>query len=74
MWVPPANLMELYGAELCGVLGLQNKSTPLHFAAANGHSGAVQLLLTAKANPKAETSVSDLPSCLVLACVVICCH
>ena len=66
--------MELCDAELWGGSGPQNKYTPLHYAASIGHSGAVQLLLTAKANPKAETSVSDLPSCVVLACVVICCH
>ena len=45
--------------ELCGGLGPQTKYTPLHFAAMNGHSEAVQLLLTAKANADAETSVND---------------
>merc|ERR1711865_364345 len=35
------------------------KYTPLHTAAANGHSGAVQLLLTLKANPNAENIRED---------------
>ena len=34
------------------------KDTPLHHAACKGHSGAVQLLLTAKSNPNAEGNVS----------------
>ena len=51
----------IYG-ELCGVLGPQSKSIPLHHAAANGRSEAVQLLLTAKADAGAANQVSDLPS------------
>ena len=52
----------MQSTELCGGLGPQGKYTPLHDAARNGHNGALQLLLTAKANPNAETKVSDLPS------------
>ena len=43
-------------------MGPQYKNTPLHKAAREGHSEAVQLLLTAKANTDAETTVNDLPS------------
>ena len=52
----------MQSTELCGGLGPQWKQTPLHSAAGKGHSGAVQLLLTAKANLNAENTVSDLPS------------
>ena len=51
-------MMELCGAELCGGL-MQGKSTPLHYAAVNGHSESVRLLLTAKGNANAEKQVSD---------------
>ena len=49
----------MQSTELCGGLGPQHKDTPLHNAAASGHNGAVQLLLTAKANPNAEGRVSN---------------
>ena len=52
----------MQSTELCGGLGPQSKYTPLHYAAQNGQHESVQLLLTAKANPNAEDSVSDLPS------------
>ena len=52
----------MQSTELCGGLGPQNKRTPLHWAAENGHIESVQLLLTAKANANAADSVSDLPS------------
>ena len=52
----------MQSTELCDGLGPQYKETPLHKAAATGVSESVQLLLTAKANPDAKTSVSDLPS------------
>ena len=48
--------------ELCGGLGPQFKATSLHKAALYGQHGAVQSLLTAKANLNAENNVSDLPS------------
>ena len=47
------------GTELCDGLGLQFKATPLHEAAAYGHSESVQLLLTAKGSANAENDVSD---------------
>ena len=50
-------MMGLCGPELCGGL-MQDKSTPLHKAAAYGHSESVQLLLTAKGNIHAEDWVS----------------
>ena len=37
---------------------VQDKYTPLHLAAMNGHSETVQLLLTAKGNVNAEDRVS----------------
>ena len=51
----------MQSTDLCGGLLLQYDKTPLHSAAMNGHSEAVQLLLTAKANANAEDLVSDLP-------------
>ena len=56
--------------ELCGVLA-QFKATSLHKAAGNGHRGAVQLLLTAKANPNAEDRVSDSPCSVMELCRVL---
>ena len=38
---------------------MQDEETPLHYAAINGHSESVQLLLTAKGNINAEDTVSD---------------
>merc|ERR1712166_1082098 len=38
-----------------------NKEIPLHYAAANGHSESMQLLLTAKANPNAADVMKDTP-------------
>ena len=38
---------------------MQGKVTPLHYAANNGHSESVQLLLIAKGNIHAENTVSD---------------
>ena len=38
---------------------VQAKCTPLHLAAMNAHSEAVQLLLSAKGNANAEDVVSD---------------
>ena len=55
----------MQSTELCGGLGPQTKYTPLHYAAVNGHSESVQLLLTAKANPNAVNPVSDSPSVIV---------
>ena len=55
------NVMELCGAELCG-LDWQDKSTPLHKAAWKGDSESVQLLLVAKGNVNAENMVMT-PSC-----------
>ena len=37
---------------------MQKKETPLHYAAQNGHSESVQLLLAAKSNIHAEAAVS----------------
>ena len=61
-----ANEIEKHSAEiLSGVVlswwfGLvQGKLTPLHWATNNGHSESVQLLLTAKGNIHAESTVSD---------------
>ena len=53
----------------------QNKSTPLHNAAAMGQHEAVQLLLTAKADADAANNVSDSPRSVmelrrVLSCAV----
>ena len=62
MSVSSANVKELCGAELCGGLLPQNKCTPLHYAARNGQSEPMQLLLTAKANADAADRVRDLPS------------
>ena len=53
-----ANVMESCSAELCCGL-VQERYTPLHMAAMNGHSESVQLLLTAKGNINAETKVND---------------
>ena len=52
-------MMELCGAELCGVNWCKGKRTPLHSTAMNGHSETVQLLLTAKSNIRAKDRVSD---------------
>ena len=41
---------------------VQDKSTPLHWAAYNGNSESVQLLLAADSDPNAETDVSAAPS------------
>ena len=41
---------------------LQNKATPLYYAAQKGHSESVQLLLAAGSNPNVEDSVSSQPS------------
>ena len=49
------------GAELCGVDCVQFMETPLHYAAQNGHSESVQLLLTAKGNVNAEDEVCAVP-------------
>ena len=38
---------------------VQDKYTPLHKAAMNGHSESVQLLLTVKSNINAANDVSD---------------
>ena len=38
---------------------VQDKETPLHYAAEYGNSESVQLLLTAKGNIHAENKVSD---------------
>ena len=60
--LPIANiLMQLCGAELCGLLMPQDKTTPLHFAATGGHTESVRLLRAANGNPNAENSVSSLP-------------
>ena len=54
---PAADVMHLCLAELCRGL-MQDKATPLHWAAYNGHSESVQLLLTAKSNVNSENEVS----------------
>ena len=56
--------MELCRVLICGGLGPQTKSTPLHGAVEYGRNESVQLLLTAKADANAADSVNDLPSVL----------
>ena len=49
-------------ADVCGGWLLQRKYTPLHEAATNGQSEAVQLLLTADSDPNAQNNVSASPA------------
>ena len=51
---------------------LQGKYTPLHNAASNGHSEAVQLLLTADSDPNAQNNVSASPAAALCDAIVSC--
>ena len=57
---------------MCDGWLLQYNSTPLHSAATIGHSGAVQLLLTADGDPNAQDYVSASPAAALCDVIVRC--